>query len=117
MRFVIASGLRWAKPLLCLRWLEGAKLLEQALGVAVGAQQGAMLGEDEAIPRGTFDEAQERVVIALDIEHAAGLLVQPELSPAEHLEELFEGANAARERDKARGALRHHRLALVHGRD
>ena len=43
--------------------------------------------------------------------------MQAKLRPGEHLEELFERAEAAGERDESLRELGHHRLALVHRGD
>ncbi len=43
--------------------------------------------------------------------------MQAELGPGQNLAKLFERAEAARQRDKGVGELRHESLALVHGAD
>ena len=43
------------------------------------------------------EDGEQRIVVAGDVEEAAGLAVLAELGPGEDLEELFEGAVAARE--------------------
>ena len=60
------------------------------------------------------EERQQRRVVALDVEQAAGLLVQAELRPGEDLAELLERAEAAGQRDEAVREIGHALLALVH---
>ena len=73
-----------------------------------------MLRPQESALDGRVEEGEQPLVIALDVEHAAGLAVNAELRPGQHLEGLLERAHAAGKRDEAVGARRHRRLALVH---
>ena len=60
------------------------------------------------------DQRQQRIPIAVDIGEQDRLLVAAELRPGELLDDLFERADAARQRDEGVGALEHGALALVH---
>jgi hypothetical protein len=54
-------------------------------------------------------------VIAAHVEKGAGVAMQAELGPGQHLEHLVHGAEAAGQGDEGVGQLVHARLALVHG--
>ena len=57
----------------------------------------------------------ELIPVAVDIQQRNGLGMDAEELPAEHLEELLEGAGAARHGDERVSLLNHGDLALVHG--
>jgi hypothetical protein len=60
------------------------------------------------------DQGKQPVVEAGDVQDADRLAVQPELRPGDHLEQLLERAEAAREGDHGVRQLGHQRLPLVH---
>jgi hypothetical protein len=63
------------------------------------------------------EDGEQGVVVAGDVEETAGFSVLAELRPGKNLEELFERAGAAGERDEPFGELGHRGLALVHRAD
>ena len=73
-----------------------------------------MVGTDEAFFHGGIEERGERVVEAVYIQESAGFLVDAELSPGEHLRELFQRAVAAGKGDESVGEVGHQGLSLVH---
>jgi hypothetical protein len=67
-----------------------------------------------------FDDAvvkksEKLIVESVDIEKKNGLRVELESVPGEDLEELFEGAKAARKRDESIGLFSDESLAGMHG--
>jgi hypothetical protein len=48
-----------------------------------------MLPLQEALGFGAVQEREQRIEVARDVEHAAGLGVHAELRPREHLEQLL----------------------------
>jgi hypothetical protein len=73
-----------------------------------------VLGGQEALLHRLVEERGQRVVIAVDIEHAERLAVHAELAPGVDLDQLLERPDPARQRDERVGELGHQRLALVH---
>jgi hypothetical protein len=71
----------------------------------------------EALGHAVVEERRQRAVVARDVEEPERLGVQAELRPREHLEELLERPDPAREHDERVGELGHERLALVHRAD
>jgi hypothetical protein len=57
----------------------------------------------------------QRCPVAGRVEQAERLVVQAQLAPCQHLEELVERARAARQHDDRVGIHEHDLLALVHG--
>src|SRR5262245_7161653 len=111
-----SSRLRLSDPPPHIGRLVDAELLQQALGVRVDEQHGAVLGPQKSIRGSAIKELEERIKIALDVQYAARLAMHTELGPGDHLQHLFEGAEAAWKPKEGVGALRHHRFALVHRR-
>src|SRR5207302_38798 len=77
-------------------------------------EQRGVFRPHEALPDGVAEHPLEPVPVALDVEHADGLPVDPELRPRQDLERLFEGAEAAGKRDEPVGEPGHRRLPFVH---
>src|SRR5690606_17980129 len=71
----------------------------------------------ETLTLGLTDELEQPAVVTVVVKQAAGLLVQPELRPRPHFEELVHRADAARQREERLGHLAHAQLALGHRRD
>jgi hypothetical protein len=65
----------------------------------------------------TVQPRAQRREEAAHVEHAARLVVDAELRPGEHLEELVHRPVAAGQHDKGVRRVGHGRLALVHGLD
>src|SRR5947208_1491938 len=78
------------------------------------AEQRGVFRPHEALPDGVAEHPLEPVPVALDVEDADGLPVDPELRPRQDLERLFEGAEAAGKRDEPVGEPGHRRLPFVH---
>ena len=70
----------------------------------------------EALVDRVRHEAQQVVVVAVDVEQADRLVVVAELAPGPDLVQLLQRADAAGQGDEGVGALGHHLLAHVHGR-
>jgi hypothetical protein len=68
----------------------------------------------ELFPDGPVEELQQGVIVAGDVQQAAGLAMEAQLRPGQHLAELLQGPVAARQRDEGVGQLRHQRLPFVH---
>lgn len=64
-----------------------------------------------------LDEGDERVVVAGDVQEAAGLLVDAELRPGPLLGDLFERSRASGQRQERIGSFCHLQFALVHRLD
>src|ERR1043166_7606384 len=94
-----------------------AKPREHAIGIGVDDGGIAHVRPDERLGNRAVEELHERSVIAGGVEEAARLGVHAELRPRPDLEDLFERAEAAGERDEAVGEIGHRRLALVHRLD
>src|SRR5215831_8961686 len=62
-----------------------------------------ILGSHEALADAPADHLAQRVKIPLHVQKAARLLMNAQLGPRPLLENLFEGAGSARQRDEAVG--------------
>ena len=69
-----------------------------------------MLGPQETLQGGQLEQLEQRVEETIDVEDAARLDVNPELGPRDHLEELVQGSESARQHDKGVGLVGHRRL-------
>src|SRR5690625_7897171 len=78
------------------------------------AQKRKMLAAQEAFLRLPPDQLDQGLPVAGDVEEDDGLVVQAELAPGKHLEELLQGAQAAGENTEGIGMLCHPHLALMH---
>ena len=94
-----------------------ADLGEQGLCLVVDDQHVAIGLAHEAFVYGVVEKLDQLVVVAGGVEQGAGFLVVAELAPGPDLEQLFKGADAAGQGDKAVRQVGHHGLALVHGAD
>lgn len=74
-----------------------------------------MNGLEEPFGHGVVQELKQMVVVALDVQNAAGLALQSELVPGEDLAELVERAIAAGQGNESIGEFGHKGFALVHG--
>ena len=91
--------------------------VEQSEGIVVEQESVGIFGLYESRIDAVRQEAAESRPIAADVERADRLHVDAELCPREHLEQLLEGAEPARERHEAVGEAGHCRLPLVHAVD
>ena len=78
-------------------------------------QQRAAAAPTRSRAHGLSHEAEQRVVVAVDVEQADRLVVVAELAPGPDLEQFLERADAAGQGDEGVAAFGHHLLALVHG--
>src|SRR5947209_7295441 len=90
---------------------------EHPIGIALDDGCVPHVRADERFRDGAIEELHERSVVAGGVEEAARLGVHAELCPRPDLEDLFERAEAAGERDETVGEIGHRRLALVHRLD
>lgn len=107
-------GLDRLEPLGDVGRLIDGVAVQQRGGIAFHHQHVAVLGAHEGFLDGVVDKLHQRIVVAGDIEQAAGFAVHAELGPGPDLEEFLERAGAAWQRDEAVGLFHHHGLALVH---
>ena len=63
------------------------------------------------------DQRQQRVIIIIDIHQPDRLLMQPDLTPGKDLSKLFQGTEAARQRDKAVRQFNHFAFTFMRGAD
>src|SRR5256885_9440738 len=73
-----------------------------------------MLGSKKLLVAHVGKELKQEVIEPARVEEADRLEVQAKLEPRENLDDLLQGADASRQRDKRIGELRHAMLALVH---
>ena len=106
--------LRGAQPLLDLRRGPGGQPVQQGGRVSVDDDHVAVLGAQEARARHRVHLGTQRPEEAGDVEHAARLGMDAQLSPGEDLKELIEGPEAAGQHDERVGLIGHRGLALVH---
>ena len=64
-------------------------------------QQRPMLRFDEVLRHRAIEKFNQRIVVSRHVQQSARLLMEAELSPAQHLEEFFHGADPAGQSDKA----------------
>lgn len=76
-----------------------------------------MFRSNEPLGDGMFDEREQRIEIAVNIQEAAGFPMQAELTPCGYLEEFLPCSETARQRDECIRQARHHGLTFVHGRN
>ena len=91
--------------------------LQKCQRVVCHVQQIGLRRGHESLLAAVHQEAQQPVVVAIDIEQAQRLVVIAELAPRPDLEQLLEGADAAGQRQERIASLGHHHLALVHRLD
>jgi hypothetical protein len=104
-------------PLLHPRRLPCVEAAQEGFGVGADHGDVAMLFFHEALAHGAVEELHERREEAVHVEEAERFLMQPELRPRPHFENLFERAEAAGECDEGIGEIGHHRFAFMHGVD
>ncbi len=90
---------------------------QEGLGLALAQDDAPMGLADEARVAGVVEEGEEGLEVAVDVEQADRLLVVSELRPGGGLEELVEGAEAARQDHVRIREPAHHGLSRVHGVD
>ena len=73
-----------------------------------------MLGSKKLLVAHVGKELNQEVIEPASVEESDRLEVQAKLEPGENLDDLLQGADASRQRDKRIGELRHALLALVH---
>ena len=97
--------------------LPGAKFFQQAIEIVLEKQHFTVLLEEKTIVDDALQKGTEIVVVAVDVEQTAGLLMNVELAPGEHFKHFVQGANAAGERDETIRQLGHAHLSFEHGLD
>lgn len=72
------------------------------------------MGFQDALLDAVIEKIDELVIEAADVDEERRLLVQAERLPGEHLEHLFECAEASGKHEKSISQLTHHGFASVH---
>ena len=96
-----ASGFVAVDPLVDGRRLPVGERVEQLLGFVGNEEHRSVLRADEPFGDRVIEEGDERVVEAVDVQQPERLGVQAELRPRGDLDDLFDGAEAAGQRDEA----------------
>lgn len=76
-----------------------------------------MFGSNEPLGHGMFDEREQRVKVAVNVQESTRFPVQAELTPRGNLEQFLPRSQTARQCDECIRQARHHGLAVVHGSD
>jgi hypothetical protein len=94
-----------------------SKAGKKAARVGFDHQGFQVRGRHESIGHGARGLPEERVVIATDIEDAAGFLVDSKLEPSEDFAELLPTAEASGKKDECIRQVSHESFPFVHGVD
>src|SRR2546430_16585415 len=73
-----------------------------------------MFGTKKLLVARVGKELKQEVIEPASVEESDRLEVQAKLEPGENLDDLLQGADASRQRDKRIGEVGHAMLALVH---
>src|ERR1041384_6612285 len=95
-----SSGLIPHQPLLGWWTLVRRHCIEQRTRGGLRDDHLAMSHRHEALTHSMIEHREHRVVIAIEVEHPARLVMQPELRPGQRLAELLERAETTRHCDE-----------------